>query len=232
MEKLNKQYLKQLSHYSWLTLISIISILGVSAVFYLLAILFSGHIDVEAVSISIGGGNLVAMLAFLSDVMVLVLVIFCICTPYQIFKEAIANGVSRWTNWLAHHLMVITVLVVAWLMNALIELLQSGTVTWSQQWAIIISMLIGVTTAGALGNLYGLMSMRWKIILTIALLASFFVLCWLVVRLVLLVTPERAVMMIQSINHPIVWNGLGLIWVALMVGIDYLCAMHIQLRRD
>ncbi|MEK1377791.1 hypothetical protein HCZ77_07360 [Limosilactobacillus fermentum] len=226
MEKLNKQYLKQLSHYSWLTLISIISILGVSAVFYLLAILFSGHID------SIGGGNLVSMLAFLRDVMVLVLVIFSICTPYQIFKEAIANGVSRWTNWLAHHLMVITVLVVAWLMNALIELLQSGTVTWSQQWAIIISMLIGVTTAGALGNLYGLMSMRWKIILTIALLASFFVLCWLVVRLALLVTPERVVMMIQSINHPIVWNGLGLIWVALMVGIDYLCALHMQLRRD
>lgn len=160
MEKLNKQYLKQLSHYSWLTLISIISILGVSAVFYLLAILFSGHIDVEAVSISIGGGNLVAMLAFLSDVMVLVLVIFSICTPYQIFKEAIANGVSRWTNWLAHHLMVITVLVVAWLMNALIELLQSGTVTWIQQWAIIISMLIGVTTAGALGNLYGLQLRR------------------------------------------------------------------------
>lgn len=229
MEKLNKQYLKQLSHYSWLTLISIISILGVSAVFYLLAILFSGHIDV---SISIGGGNLVSMLAFLRDVMVLVLVIFSICTPYQIFKEAIANGVSRWTNWLAHHLMVITVLVVAWLMNALIELLQSGTVTWSQQWAIIISMLIGVTTAGALGNLYGLMSMRWKIILTIDLLASFFVLCWLVVRLALLVTPERVVMMIQSINHPIVWNGLGLIWVALMVGIDYLCALHMQLRRD
>jgi len=226
MEKLNKQYLKQLSHYSWLTLISIISILGVSAVFYLLAILFSGHID------SIGGGNLVSMLAFLRDVMVLVLVIFSICTPYQIFKEAIANGVSRWTNWLAHHLMVITVLVVAWLMNALIELLQSGTVTWSQQWAIIISMLIGVTTAGALGNLYGLMSMRWKIILTIALLASFFVLCWLVVRLALLVTPERVVMIIQSINHPIVWNGLGLIWVALMVGIDYLCALHMQLRRD
>lgn len=226
MEKLNKQYLKQLSHYSWLTLISIISILGVSAVFYLLAILFSGQID------SIGGGNLVSMLAFLRDVMVLVLVIFSICTPYQIFKEAIANGVSRWTNWLAHHLMVITVLVVAWLMNALIELLQSGTVTWSQQWAIIISMLIGVTTAGALGNLYGLMSMRWKIILTIALLASFFVLCWLVVRLALLVTPERVVMMIQSINHPIVWNGLGLIWVALMVGIDYLCALHMQLRRD
>ena len=229
MEKLNKQYLKQLSHYSWLTLISIISILGVSAVFYLLAILFSGHIDV---SISIGGGNLVSMLAFLRDVMVLVLVIFSICTPYQIFKEAIANGVSRWTNWLAHHLMVITVLVVAWLMNALIKLLQSGTVTWSQQWAIIISMLIGVTTAGALGNLYGLMSMRWKIILTIALLASLFVLCWLVVRLALLVTPERVVMMIQSINHPIVWNGLGLIWVALMVGIDYLCALHMQLRRD
>ena len=229
MEKLNKQYLKQLSDYSWLTLISIISILGVSAVFYLLAILFSGHIDV---SISIGGGNLVSMLAFLRDVMVLVLVIFSICTPYQIFKEAIANGVSRWTNWLAHHLMVITVLVVAWLMNALIKLLQSGTVTWSQQWAIIISMLIGVTTAGALGNLYGLMSMRWKIILTIALLASFFVLCWLVVRLALLVTPERVVMMIQSINHPIVWNGLGLIWVALMVGIDYLCALHMQLRRD
>ena len=229
MEKLNKQYLKQLSHYSWLTLISIISILGVSAVFYLLAILFSGHIDV---SISIGGGNLVSMLAFLRDVMVLVLVIFSICTPYQIFKEAIANGVSRWTNWLAHHLMVITVLVVAWLMNALIKLLQSGTVTWSQQWAIIISMLIGVTTAGALGKLYGLMSMRWKIILTIALLASFFVLCWLVVRLALLVTPERVVMMIQSINHPIVWNGLGLIWVALMVGIDYLCALHMQLRRD
>ena len=97
---------------------------------------------------------------------------------------------------------------------------------------IIISMLIGVTTAGALGNLYGLMSMRRKIILTIALLASFFVLCWLAVRLVLLVTPERAVMMIQSINHPIVWNGLGLIWVALMVGIDYLCALHMQLRRD
>lgn len=173
MEKLNKQYLKQLSHYSWLTLIAIISILGVSAVFYLLAILFSGHIEVEAGSISIDGGNLVSMLAFLSDMMVLVLVFFSICTPYQIFKEAIANGVSRWTNWLAHHLMVITVLVVAWLMNALIELLQSGTVTWSQQWAIIISMLIGVTTAGALGNLYGLMSMRWKIILTIALLASF-----------------------------------------------------------
>lgn len=56
--------------------------------------------------------------------MVLVLVFFSICTPYQIFKEAIANGVSRWTNWLAHHLMVITVLVVAWLMNALIELLK------------------------------------------------------------------------------------------------------------
>ena len=211
MEKLNKQYLKQLSHYSWLTLIAIISILGVSAVFYLLAILFSGHIEVEAGSISIDGGNLVSMLAFLSDMMVLVLVFFSICT---------------------HHLMVITVLVVAWLMNALIELLHSGTVTWSQQWAIIISMLIGVTTAGALGNLYGLMSMRWKIILTIALLASFFVLCWLAVRLVLLVTPERAVMMIQSINHPIVWNGLGLIWVALMVGIDYLCALHMQLRRD
>ena len=149
MEKLNKQYLKQLSHYSWLTLIAIISILGVSAVFYLLAILFSGHIEVEAGSISIDGGNLVSMLAFLSDMMVLVLVFFSICTPYQIFKEAIANGVSRWTNWLAHHLMVITVLVVAWLMNALIELLQSGTVTWIQQWAIIISMLIGVTTPGS-----------------------------------------------------------------------------------
>lgn len=60
MEKLNKQYLKQLSHYSWLTLIAIISILGVSAVFYLLAILFSGHIEVEAGSISIDGGNLVS----------------------------------------------------------------------------------------------------------------------------------------------------------------------------
>ena len=52
MEKLNKQYLKQLSHYSWLTLIAIISILGVSAVFYLLAILFSGHIEVEAAALA------------------------------------------------------------------------------------------------------------------------------------------------------------------------------------
>lgn len=89
MEKLNKQYLKQLSHYSWLTLIAIISILGVSAVFYLLAILFSGHIEVEAGSISIDGGNLVSMLAFLSDMMVLVLVFFSICTPYQILVMSV-----------------------------------------------------------------------------------------------------------------------------------------------
>ena len=92
MEKLNKQYLKQLSHYSLLTLISIISILGVSAVFYLLAILFSGHIDVEAGSISIDVGNLVSMLAFLSDMMVLVLVFFSICTPTRSLKKQLPTG--------------------------------------------------------------------------------------------------------------------------------------------
>ncbi|MDU3492851.1 MAG: hypothetical protein U0N35_05915 [Limosilactobacillus fermentum] len=226
MMKLKQQYKKQLWEYTHATLIGLIVMAGLGIIQFLLIPLVAGNFasfTIKRLGSSITGGISTAL-----SIAVFIMFVVNIIAPYPNFKEAIANGVSRWTNWLAHHLALITFLFIILLLDMGVSLVNGETVGVNT----IVAVIIMTTTFGALGNVYGLLSMRGRLILTIGLIVGFFLFAWLLARLIILLSPEHVVMVLQSVNHPLVWDALGVIWVALMLAIDYGCSMRMQLRRD
>lgn len=169
--------------------------------------------------------------------------IYGLIAPYALFKRAIQNGIPRQTSWLAKEGTLLGAVMVAWVLMVLNVVLDPGTsmiklspgMHVSAVVAPLVTLLVGAFTLAAIGAGFALLTRRWKVIVGIGLPLLAVVIIGRIAALVVnhwhpsAATLETLAKVFQ--NPATGWIAL-VVYLALMLVIDYWFSMKIQLRRD
>lgn len=137
-------------------------VVGVELVFDLLALIFNHNLQSFLVSLQ-------GIPTTLANILPIVLAIYFLVTPYIDFKWAIQNGVSRRTMWQGRLLALLLSTILIDLIDELLALTYRPMYSWSTLLIHLLGLLTTVLTFQAIGNGFGLLSRKGKVIVGIGL---------------------------------------------------------------
>ena len=137
-------------------------VVGVELVFDLLALIFNHNLQSFFVSLQ-------GIPTTLANILPIVLAIYFLVTPYIDFKWAIQNGVSRRTMWQGRLLALMLSTILIDLIDELLALTYRPMGSWSALLIHLLGLLTTVLTFQAIGNGFGLLSRKGKVIVGIGL---------------------------------------------------------------
>lgn len=144
------------------TLIAAAWVIGFELVIYLLGLIFTQNWESFLVSLRGIPGTL-------SGILPVVLVGYFLVTPYADFKWAIQNGISRKTMWQGRLLALLLSTILIDLIDELLALLNRPLGSWQRLLIGLLALLTTVLTFQAIGNGFGLLNRKWKLIVGIGL---------------------------------------------------------------
>lgn len=182
-----------------------------------------------------------ALLGDLSFVTTAGALAYGLITPYALFKRAIQNGLPRQTSWRAKVATMLGAVLVAWICMLVNGLVSPGMIRFSPEFhasavvAPLAGLLVGAFTLAAIGAGFALLNRRWKVIVGIGLpLLTVIILTRLIALVVGYWHPSQATLeaLAKVFQNPATGWIVLVVYLALMLGIDYWFSMRIQLRRD
>lgn len=221
-------YRKSMRSYFYTLGIILITIIGLQILRTLLRLL-SGH-GFSGVSISSLRSDVFGPFVAVECVL---LSFYYLVVPYREFKLGIQNGQTRRQIWLSQVMGLVTITLLGWLLWLLSTDFHSLSTT--STFGMLLVLFTGTTFTYALGSGFALLPRMWKIIVGIAVPTIWVIIMAQVVKLLVKFwRPTTATLdtLANLVNSQGILFLLGIIWVAIMLGISYLFTMRLQLRRD
>lgn len=181
----------------------------------------------------------------LGAILNIVLFLYFLLTPYVDFKWSIQNGISRKTLWQGRLLALLFSTILIYLVDELLALTAHPLLSWHELVINFLALLTGVVTFQAIGNGFGLLPRKWKVIVGIGIPIIFMILCVGLIKLMLSIDTGGLVLgyqhnhyvgslawLFNSLNPTITLWVLWLIYFIVVLWLTKLFNDHLQLRRD
>lgn len=169
----------------------------------------------------------------------LVLFAYFLLTPYGDFKWSIQNGISRKTMWQGRLIALLLSSLLVYLVDVLLSLTDRPFNGWQDFGVSFLALLTGVLTFQAIGNGFGLLNRKWKVIVGIGLPIAFVLLCMALIKLIIATGDQ---FFGYQHNHFVgvfsVLNSSAAFWVCWVIYLVVVLLLtkvfnnHLQLRRD
>lgn len=219
------------------TLIAAAWVIGFELVIYLLGLIFTQNWESFLVSLRGIPGTL-------SGILPVVLVGYFLVTPYADFKWAIQNGISRKTMWQGRLLALLLSTILIDLIDELLALLNRPLGSWQRLLIGLLALLTTVLTFQAIGNGFGLLNRKWKLIVGIGLPVVGVILLMMLAQVLEKMSVNVFIgyqgghfvgplaWLFNSLNTPVTPWIIWLIYLAIVLFLTKLFNDHLQLRRD
>ncbi|WP_288635881.1 hypothetical protein [uncultured Limosilactobacillus sp.] len=171
----------------------------------------------------------------------LILFAYFIVKPYDDFKWAIQNGISRKTMWRGRALALFLATLVIFILDELLSLANQPVMSPRTLLVNFLILLTVVVTCQAIGNGFGLLNRTWKWIVGIGLPVMFIILCVMLGRSMLALNNQITALvenkqfvtaMAVVFNNPVIPYVLWLVYFAIVLGLTKVFNDRLQLRRD
>lgn len=202
-------------------------LIGFEVLFDLLGLIFNQNLE----SFWVG---LQAVPHTLTWVLNIVLFAYFLLTPYGDFKWSIQNGISRKTMWQGRLIALLLSSLLVYLVDALLSLTDRPFSGWQDFGVSFLALLTGVLTFQAVGNGFGLLNRKWKVIVGIGLPIAFVLLCMALAKLFIMGDQ----LFDYQRNYSVILNSSAAFWVCWIIYLVIVLLLtkvfndRLQLRRD
>lgn len=210
-------------------------IVGFELIVYLVSAVFNHSLTSFLVSLRAVPGTVTGLLLW-------VVAIYFLITPYSDFKWSIQNGISRSTMWRGRLVAMVTSVVIACVLEWLASLIDRPMGDWVSAWKTLLLYFTLVLTLQAIGNGFGLLNRKWKWIVGIGLpvlgMACLSLLMMGLMRLSEQMTAGQAKALVaflqglNSSNFSLIGWAIWIVYILLALWLTKLFNDHLQLRRD
>lgn len=222
-------------------LISAAWVIGIELVFDLLGLIFNHSWTSFVVSLEEIPSSLVSILN-------VVLFIYFLVTPYSDFKWSIQNGISRKTMGRGRLLALFLSTILLFLVDELLSLVHAPLHSWQELVVSFLALLTAILTFQMIGNGFGLLSRKWKVVVGIGLpICAVILLSGLLTGLATLMGNGDFGMIAYEDGHyvgplmgllnspagltALLWT-VWIVYLLIVLALNKLFNDHLQLRRD
>lgn len=209
------------------TLIGAAWLIGLEIFFDLIGLVFNHNLDSFLVSLQ-------AVPHTLTWVLNVVLFAYFLLTPYGDFKWSIQNGIARKTMWQGRLIALLLSSLLVYLVDVLLSLTDHSFAGWQGLVTSFLALLTGVLTFQAVGNGFGLLNRKWKVIVGIGLPIAFVLLCMALAQLFIM---GDQLFDFQH-NYSVILNSSAAFWIFWIIYLAIILLLtkvfndRLQLRRD